>query len=157
MTELMMTNVIIRGGRRDGGRDRRRRCGGIGGMRHKDDNGKYSENRGRRRNPCGCSAQHHFHLLLANNENDNGNDDDDDDDDNDDNDDDDDYRHGICFHLMDALTKSPSIERIIEVDALLWQFVSLHVGRRHGGGVVAPWWKSKCDLRHVRIRRERLD
>ena len=133
MTELMMTNVIIRGGRRDGGRDRRHRCGGIGGMRHKDDYGKYSENRGRRRNPCGCSAQHHFHLLLANNENDDGNDDDDDDDDNDDNDDDDDYRHGICFHLMDALTKSPSIERIIEVDALLWQFVSLHVGRRRGG------------------------
>jgi hypothetical protein len=108
------------------------------------------------------AAQHHFHLLLANNANDDGDDDDDDDDD-------DDYRrvqrgngaagltNGMCFHLMDALTKSPSIERVIEVDALLWQFVSLHVGRRHGGGVVAPRWKSKCDLRHVRIRRERLD
>jgi len=110
------------------------------------------------------AAQHHFHLLLANTANDDGDDDDDDDDN-----DDDDYRrvqrgngaagltNGMCFHLMDALTKSPSIERVIEVDALLWQFVSLHVGRRHGGGVVAPRWKSKCDLRHVCIRRERLD
>ena len=47
---VVMTNVIIRGSRRDGGRDRRCCCGGIGGMHHKDNDGNYSENQGRRRN-----------------------------------------------------------------------------------------------------------
>jgi hypothetical protein len=52
---------------------------------------------------------------------------------------------------MDALTKSPSIEHVIAADALLRQFVSLHVGRRGGGG--GGGIAVEIDLRHVRIRR----
>ena len=81
-------------------------------------------------------ALHHLHILLLAN----------DDDDDDDGGNEAVLTNGMYSHVVDALAKSPNVLHAVAADALLRQFMSLHVGR-HGPTVEKgmPWHCSTLD------------